>query len=307
VTVPVPAAYPVPIDLRLRNWIPDAELQAKVGKIVTDRDFNVLCTGPVRLYSPAGPLLGVYLPGVLADVLGAAWPVLSRVKVVTDNRGKASGSGREKRGDQKRSRTRRIISSTLGAVDPGPSVSRTSDRLPACRLTAWTGKHVPEWEGLRPVFQAIAKHYQEWAPHRWARQAQVASATHPEWVIPGTPFTTVTLNNTYATGVHQDAGDYPEGFSTLAVARRGDYQGGYLVWPRYRVAFDLRDGDLLVFDAHEWHGNTNLTCPHVDGPLERPCPEGCERISLVSYFRTKVQQCGTADEEYAKVLAASGT
>jgi hypothetical protein len=295
----------MPIDVRLRSWIPDAELEHKVGRIVTAGDYNLVCTGPVRLYRPNGSLLGVYLPGVLADVLAAAWPVLSSIRIMTDNRGKASGTERVVRGDQKRTRTRRVLSSIVGAVDPGPSVTRSSGRSPACRLTAWTGKHLPEWVELGPVFRAIAQAYDEHAPAPYARQMVAAERTHADWLIPDTPFTTVTVNNTYSTGVHQDAGDLPEGFSTLAVARRGAYTGGHLVLPRYRVAFDMHDGDLLVFDAHEWHGNTDMHCPHQPGALARPCPEGCERVSLVTYFRTKVQQCDSAEAEAAKAVAAA--
>lgn len=292
----------VPIDLRLRSWVPDAELAAKVGKIVTERDYNVVLTGPVRLHHPRGPLMAVYLPGVLAGPLEDAWPVLRGIRLMTDNRGAASGTPRVQRGDQKRTRTRRVLSAVVGAVDPGPATGRASGRLPACRLTAWTGKHLPEWRSLRPVFASIAAMYAEHAPEQYARQAAVARATEPDWLIPGTPFTTVTVNNTYSTGVHQDAGDLPDGFSTLAVARRGAYTGGLLVLARWRVAVDMRDGDLLVFDAHEWHGNTDMRCPHQPGPLARPCPEGCERVSLVTYYRTKVQHCGTADTEAAKAL-----
>ena len=293
------------IELRLRNWVPDTTLDRQIGRILTPGDFSVVCTGPVRLLRPSGEVLAVYLPGVLAETLGDAWPVLSSIRIMTDNRGKASGTEREQRGAQKRTRTRRVMSSIVGAVDPGPSVSRAAGRLPVCRLTAWTGKHLPEWQSLLPVFERINHELRYSVPHRWQRQQQAAQATHPDWLIPGTVFTTVTVNNTYSTGVHQDAGDLPEGFSTLAVARRGDYRGGHLVLPRYRVAFDLRDGDLLMFDAHEWHGNTEMWCPHQPHPLARPCPHGCERISLVTYFRTKVQQCDSADAEHAKALAAA--
>lgn len=294
-----------PVELRLRSWIPDTELDAKKGRIVTPEDYNVLCTGPVRLLRPDGTLLAVYLPGELAGELSAAWAVLSSIRVMTDNRGLASGTPRARRGDQSRTRTRRILSSTLGAVDPGPSSSRTAGRLPACRLTAWTGSHADQWVSLRPVFERISTAYRQWVPARWEQQAAAAEATHPDWVIPGTVFTTVTINNSYSTGVHVDKGDLPEGFSTLAVARRGEYTGGTLVLPRYRVAFDMGHGDLLLFDAHEWHGNTDMWCPHLDHPLYRPCPAGCERVSLVSYFRTKVQACASYDEETARMLDAA--
>ena len=298
-------SHPGLVEVRLRSWISDDELTAKVGKILAPSDYNVLCTGPVRLLRPDGQILAVYLPGALAAQLGEAWPVLSSIKMMTDNRGKASGTPAERRGDQKRVRTRRVLSSLVGAIDRDSASKRTGGRLGACRLTAWTGEHVPEWLAMEPLFEAINNEFRYSVPARWQRQQQAAQDTHPDWLIGSTVFTTVTVNNTYSTGVHQDAGDLPEGFSTLAVARRGDYRGGHLVLPRYRVAFDMQDGDLLLFDAHEWHGNTNMWCPHQLDPLARPCPHGCERISLVTYFRTKVQACESADAEHAKALAAA--
>lgn len=289
------------IDVRLRTRISDEELEAKKGRIVTPGDFNMVLTGAARLRRPDGGVLAVYLPGVLAEVMAEAYPILHTIRTPTDNRGLAAGTPRIQRGDQKRTRTRRIASSTIGAVDPGPSVSRASGRLPVCRLTAWTGQHLPEWLELQPVFQAIARQFEAHVPDRYQVQLAAARATPPEWVIPDTPFTTVTVNNTYSTGVHQDAGDLEAGFSTLAVARRGAYTGGQLVLPRYRVAVEMSDGDLLLFDAHEWHGNAAMHCPHQADPLAKLCPEGCERISLVAYFRTKVAGCGTAEEEQAKL------
>lgn len=291
------------VELRLRSFIPDAELQAKVGKIVTDRDVNVVSTGNTKVRRPDGSLLAVHLQGVLADAMADVYDVLHSIRIYTDNRGAASGTEREQRGDQKRTRTRRIYSATVGAVDPGPSTTRAAGRLPVCRLTAWTGKHVPEWASLQPLFQQIGEHFQAQVPERFAVQQAWADRTPADWVVPGTPFTTVTVNNTYSTGVHQDAGDLQAGFSTLAVCRRGNYRGGVLVLPRYRMAFDLHDGDLLLFDAHEWHGNTAMTCAHIEGQLAKPCPEGCERISLVAYFRTKVADCGTAHDEATKAVA----
>jgi hypothetical protein len=294
------------IDLRLRTRISDEELDAKVGKIVTPGDYNLVLTGPARVRRPDGAVMAVYLPGVLAGHMAEHYDVLQSIRIMTDNRGKASGTPRVKRGDQKRTRTRRIHSATVGAVDPGPSTTRASGRLPVCRLTSWTGKNMPEWQALQPLFQAIAGHMAEQVPDRYQVQQAWADRTHADWVIPDTPFTTVTVNNTYSTGVHQDAGDLEAGFSTLAVCRRGDYTGGQLVLPRYRIAVDMQDGDLLLFDAHEWHGNVAMRCPHDDGEqLARRCPEGCERISLVSYFRTKVQQCGTAEAEAAKAQAVA--
>ena len=115
--------------------------------------------------------------------------------------------------------------------------------------------------------------------------------------MPGTPFSTVTVNNTYPTGTHTDKGDLDEGFSTITCLRRGDYSGGQLVFPEYRVAVTLQHGDLILMDAHQWHANTAIVCP-CGTELNGPCPGcGAERISVVSYFRTRITECGTPGQE----------
>lgn len=140
---------------------------------------------------------------------------------------------------------------------------------------------------LYPYIQAVAEHFKEHVPLRYERQAEQAERTHPDWVIPRTPFTTVTVNNTYATGVHQDAGDLQAGFSCLSVLRRGQYTGSHLVFAEWRLAVDMQDRDLLLMDAHDWHGNVDIT----------PESEDAERVSTVFYFRTKMIECGSLREE----------
>jgi hypothetical protein len=147
-------------------------------------------------------------------------------------------------------------------------------------------------------------------PARYAAQLVEATRTEPDWVIPGTPFTTVTVNNTWPTGMHTDKGDLDAGFSTIAVLRRGGYTGGQLMFPEYRVAVDLADGDLILMDAHEWHANAEIRCWCFADEPERKrlfgwCDTskggcGAERISVVSYFRTEMTKCGTAEDEMAR-------
>jgi hypothetical protein len=58
----------------------------------------------------------------------------------------------------------------------------------------------------------------------------------------------------------------------------------------------MRHGDLLLMDAHEWHGNTHI----------RPRSDDAERISVVSYYRTKIRDCDSpaAEAEKASAYAA---
>jgi hypothetical protein len=219
---------------------------------------------------------------------------------VTDNRGQASGSQRvlERGGSELRTRARKVPSSIIGAFDAqGPKQY--------CRLTAWTGRETDKFETIHPLLRSIDYHLAAHVADRYRAQMEQVRATAPEWVIPGTAFTTITVNNSYATGVHKDKGDLDAGFSTLACLRRGTYTGGRLVFPEYRVAVDMQDGDLLLMDAHAWHGNTRLYCT-CGNDLNGMCGVcGAERISLVAYYRTKMTDCGSAadEAERAKVYA----
>ncbi len=59
-------------------------------------------------------------------------------------------------------------------------------------------------------------------------------------------------------------------------------------------------------DAHEWHGNCDFDPPVLRANTGRVIEDpGFERISVVSYFRTKLVACGSAQDEAErhKVLA----
>lgn len=302
------------IEFRARNMLSDAAIEPMKGKIVTDDEYSLLITGPTRILKPDGRPLAVYVPKALpADMLDEAYPILHELrKLETTNRGLASGTQRfERYKGSSRTESKSIASAIVGSFDKGPS------RI-YCRLTAWTGREFDKFHQLFPLLKQIAFTFATYVPDRYAAQMQYVEQVKPEWVIRDTPFTTVTVNNTYPTGVHKDKGDLDEGFSTLAVLRRGSYSGGRLTFPQYRLAVDMQHGDVLLMDAHDWHGNTQLMCNGHEptGPGDRRSEEPhpmsglcdytkAERISIVSYFRTKMTQCGTLDEEQAKRIAAA--
>jgi hypothetical protein len=277
------------IELRVRTTIPEEEMAEKVGKMLTPEDINVVLTRDAKVRKPDGKLLCIYLRQALpAALTDEVYPTLSAIRTPTTNRGLASGMARVGRHEGGRTHTKPVMSSIIGAMDPmGPQTY--------CRLTAYTAKEVGGWEKLRPYFRAIAELFAEHVPDRYAAQMTFVNGTQPEWVIPGTPFTTITVNNTWATGVHTDKGDLDEGFSCLAVLRRGEYDGGTLCFPQYRLGVNLGDRDLILMDAHEWHGNIPLVKRSDDA----------ERISTVCYYRTRMKDCGSLSEEESKRLAVS--
>lgn len=283
------------IELRLRTRLRAEDLEPKAGRVLGPADYDVLLTGAARVLKPDGKPLCVYLPGAVrpwsqaADIYG----VLHSLRTITtDNRGLASGTMRVQASGS-RTRTKQTPSTIVGMMDP-------AGQQRYCRLTAWTGKNVPQFEVLYPLLRDVAGALAHHVPDRYAAQMEYVRGTKPEWVIPGTPFTTITVNNTYPTGMHKDKGDLEAGFSTIACLRRGTYTGGRLMFPEYRVAVDLHDGDLILMDAHEWHANEDLVCACGERRFGMCDTCGAERISVVSYYRQGMVQCGTADEELAK-------
>lgn len=283
------------VEFRLRNQLDPEALKARIGKILLPTDVDVMLTGPSRVLKPDGSLLCVYVPGAISDDLKKqSEDALDHLRgSYTNNRGMAAGGERIK-GPSNRTYSRQVDSAIIGSFEAqGPKAF--------CRLTAWTRDELDKHRSLYPLFQRIGQLMAEHVPERYAVQAREAQATAPEWVIPGTPFTTITINHTWATAVHTDKGDLHDGFSTLVVFRKGEYKGGWLCFPEYRLAADLQDGDLILMDAHEWHGNTQFD----PEPERRPDGQligdpGYERVSVVSYFRTNMVKCGSARDEAEK-------
>lgn len=282
------------ISLRMRSKVQASELEEKKGKILTEADYNLLITRAATVLKPDGRPLCVYLPGVLSSQMADAYPILTKIRLSSDNRGLASGTKRINAGGT-RTRAMPVMSGILGSIDPTP-------RRPYCRLNAYSRDHLERWEGLFPLLREVSENFASHVPERYANQLASCTDTHDDWIVPGTVFTTITINNTYSTGVHTDKGDLDEGFSCLAVSRKGNYEGGRLTFPEYRVAVDMQDGDLILMDAHEWHGNTAIFCSCGSQLKEGPCEVcGAERISVVCYYRTQMNQCGSKAAEDGKM------
>ncbi len=291
--------------VRIGFRVADSVLERDVvSRTLDERDYNLLLNpagGDVLVYMPDGRPLACYLPGVLSNVMDEvdAYGILHPLhSSMTNNRGMASGSRRIERGagGGTRSDAMNVSSAILGAFEP-------SGVYRYCRMTEWTGSNLPEWETLAPLFRVIARYLEERVTERYNVQMEATRKTDPGWVVPGTPFTTITVNNSYPTGVHKDQGDLVDGFSTIACVRRGEYEGGALVFPQYRVGVDLQDGDLLLMDAHQWHGNTRMTCACGERIVNKFCSYcGAERISIVSYFRAKMADCGSPEEELERAV-----
>ena len=105
------------VQLRLRTQISDEELADKVGKVITEKDYNVRLTGATKVMKPDGSLLCIYLPkSIPQNLIDLSYPVLHQIQTKTDNRGLASGSQRAVREGARHSNSRavNVTSSIMG-------------------------------------------------------------------------------------------------------------------------------------------------------------------------------------------------
>lgn len=283
---------------------------------IGDESYALVLGGEnVDVYKPNGQLLLALRHAVLRDeVVGTGWRALRHAARASKNRGAAAGTataeglGREPdkvfihgatasylTADGLRSNTRESNEVLSGIAGNYPATRRD----PYCRQTAYTRENLTDFVlGGMPLIEAIDDQFRTVVPERYEAQRgfiEESGVRAKGWALGDTVFSTVTVNRNFRTAVHRDDGDFEAGFGNLTVLEGGAhrYAGGLTVFPRYRVAVDLRTGDFLGMDVHEAHANTELR-PAVEGE------DDWERISIVCYARMDMARCDTFAEETAK-------
>ena len=173
-----------------------------------------------------------------------------------------------------------------------------------CRLSHYTRTNMDKYEKSIPFFQQIGKHYKDLVYSKYIEQMERARIN--DFHIPQTPFSTITINRNFRTAVHKDSGDFG-GFACLSVLEENKYSGGYFVLPKFRIAIDMRHGDLLVCDVHQYHANTELYESEEDKQYNDENPQQTykdnldvgilglnnrfTRLSFVCYLRENMINC----------------
>ena len=236
------------------------EGKKKVGEWVTEDDFDLLISSDCDAYNENGePLFFFRKNKIPSSLCKKAYSNLREAAGTTKNRGAAGGliDGKLMNPLIKNDGT---VSNTLMAKTVNSGIVGYFDRnprFPYCRQTAWLAENFKKFKNAYPYIKYIDKLFEEVCPERYKAQKDVADSTNKDFVIKNTSFTTITVNKNFRTAIHTDAGDYEAGLGNLAVLQAGKYEGGYTVLPRYRVAFDVRSGDVCFFNVHEFHANTS--------------------------------------------------
>jgi hypothetical protein len=153
------------------------------------------------------------------------------------------------------------------------------DRFGPCRRShyyrrdaAWFDDHVVTLAG------SVSAAFRHFCPGPFLEHSRFAAGLNPSLVIPGTVFTTLTVNVDARTALHKDKGNFGR-IGCMAVFGEG-FGGCDLLVPEHDLAFVVREGDLLIFD---------VTRPHCNSPLAAP-----GRISVVFYMQRSIERCAAS-------------
>ena len=221
-------------------------------------------------------------------------------KTLVNTRVSSTGYLKEDGTPSKMNVSNNVFSTPIGYFN---SIKSLGVDLP-CRLSHYTQTHMKEYEGTIPYLEEIGTWYKQLNKDAYDFQMERAML-RPQFRIGETPFSTVTVNRTFRTGLHKDGGDYG-GVACLSVLEHGEYNGGIFLMPAYGIGIDLRHGDILVADVHQFHANTEMwTTPeqdarnallpkiHKDNMAVGTLGAGTDyaRISMVCYLREKIILC----------------
>jgi len=310
------------------------EIKAREGTYFTDKDIKIY-DEDVDIYSEEDGkkrLLAKFRKNVIPKpLLELGWEAFYKTSAPSRNRGAAAGpidtkseywkkrkpteitkwSARYMQNGKKSLMrvNNNVFSSVLGYFEQTPFMG-----LP-CRLTSYTQKYFSQFRQGIPFLEEIDKCFKKLVPENHKLQYDQAKK-QPNFQIADTAFSSITLNRNFRTALHKDAGDFKDGFGNLTVLEYGQYSGGCTMFPRFQVGFNVRTGDFLAMDVHEWHCNTELEETSQQKEINKKIPKlfsndvttgtmgqdrPFTRISFVCYLREKMVDCKYAPtKEYYK-------
>jgi len=327
--IPKEATKPIKKDVKKyvveKERYTDEELEKMEGMYLTEKEAPKIFDEDVDVYFK-DKLLAKFRKNVIPkDIIETGWEAFYETAATSRNRGAAAGPIQLKSNywkkrkpvevkgwstrymqDGKLSKMRvnnLVYSSVLGFFESTPFM-----KLP-CRLTSYTQRYFDNYRKGIPFIQFLDKCFETLTPKEYKKQLERANK-NPFYRIDDTAFSSVTINRNFRTALHKDAGDFKEGFGNLSVIERGKYSGGVTLFPKFGVGFNVRTGDYLAMDVHEFHCNTEMTETEAQKEFNKKLPKihfderstgtlGGEknftRISFVCYLREKLIDCKTSE------------
>ena len=266
----------------VKKNITDAGMERHKHQFVTPSLIDIIINDDADVYTDDNRLLMKFRKGKLSkDKIDEN--MIDFARTTSTSRRLTSGVRTKKHSDSdKKEKDIAAMTNIVGYFDSlGPSqkmlLKKHGVKLnPAVRETRFNMLYPDKFKKLIPLIREIDTYYEKNVPDHYKRQHRKAKQTY--FKIADTAFTTVTTNVNYKTTIHTDRGDDAEGFGNLVVIERGKYTGGETCFPQYGIGVNVRTGDVLFMDVHEWHGNLPIHLENKDAV----------RLSIVCYLRHRL-------------------
>ena len=269
------------LKIYVNKIIGDYEIKDQSGKLVQKKFINQIINNDCDVYYK-DKLIARFRKKVIQkkemDIFYNN--VISFAKNTNYNRGELIGIEKGKRG--KFTKKLGVKTNIIGYMDgfsPSQKIKMKNLQIKSpmtIRKSRFVTQYPDKWEKTLPFIKKINTLYKSLIPLKYKNQFNKARKI--KFKIKGTAFTTVTTNVNVDTKIHKDKGDDEEGFGNLTVIEKGEYTGGETCIPQYGIGFNVRSGDILFMDVHEWHGNL---------PIQLKTPDAI-RLSVVCYLRTNI-------------------
>jgi len=315
----------------------DAGFAEKEGTWFDDSDVDTILREDADVWGQEADgtkhLLAKFRKGVISDdLVQKGWDAFRGAANPSRNRGAAAGPidlkgkywGKRKPTEVNKWSTRYFQNGKTSKMRVNNNVASGVvgyyERTPflgiPCRMTSYARANMKKFLYGMPFLTQIDALFRHLVPKAHAAQLAVARK-HKMYQIEDTAFSTITVNNNFRTALHKDAGDFEGGFGNLSVIEWGKYHGGHTLLPRFRIGVDVRTGDFLAMNVHEWHTNSPIVETAEDKAFNKTLPDirtrdpnvgvaGSDhlfqRLTFVCYFREKLVDCEEAKtrEYYAR-------
>lgn len=230
----------------------------KEGEKVKEEMIKVIYKKDVDIYTEEGKLLARFRKKEIPkeNIKLFYENIKDHAYKKTSNRGTASGQKSTKKNVRENPK---IMSNVIGYIDgfaPSQKVKIKRNNLDVktnIRPCIFNLNEKEKWKQVQPYIKEVDKLYKKYMKEEYKNQREKADES--KYKIENTSFTTVTTNVNYQTRIHKDRGDDTEGYGNITVIEDGEYTGGETCFPEYGIGFDVREGDILLMDVHEYHGN----------------------------------------------------
>ena len=222
------------------SWHP---IDRKALRVLSESDYDFLVTEPTSVYLN-NVLSAVYLPnGIWSDDdIGDLMDALENLQFTFEPYGRVASGGQ--------AGGLSTHSKSFGWMP------RRAMRNDFCHIAVMANSNPELHKRLCELGKYASDIYAEYVPDVWqAHKEKVTNTINPKHLVSGV-YTGGIVNKNSALGGHVDGGNVTGTWNSQMTIKK-DIQGGYLVLPELRIAFEVANGSMSLFEAQKlWHGVT---------------------------------------------------